>query len=155
MTGAEKILVTREGWEELTDELRRCRQELDSKLSGYKDAIRGAEPGDAAVRHEQQEIAAAKSRMAYLEDILARAVPVGSADRTPGIVGIGSLVTIRWEDGEEETFLLVGPPEVDLPTNRISYESPVGRSLLGKVQHDEIEATTPMGPSRMKVVAVC
>ncbi len=154
MTVAERILLTNEGWTQLSDELLRCRQDLESRLSVYVDAIRGSEPGDAAVRHELQQLAAVKTRMAYLEDVLSRAVPVDPADRTPGVVGVGSSVTVRWEDGEEETYMLVGPPEVDLATNRISYESPVGGALIGKSQDERIEVDTPAGTSRMKIVAV-
>ncbi len=154
MIVAERVWLTREGWEELTDELHRCKGLLDSRLSGYMDAIRGSEPGDAAVRHEQQEIQAVRTRMAFLENLLSRASPVDAADRMPGVVGVGSSITVQWEDGEEESYLIVGPPEVDLPTNRISYASPVGKSLIGRRQGEWIEASTPAGTSRMKIMAV-
>ncbi len=154
MIVAERLLLTKEGWDQLSDELHLCQQELASRLATYKDTIRGSEPGDAAIRHEQQQLAAARSRMAYLEDILSRAVPVSSTDRTPCVVGVGSYVTVQWEDGEEETYLLVGPPEVDLATNRISYQSPVGASLIGKRQDDSVAVDAPAGTTRMKIVAV-
>ncbi len=154
MIVTERILLSREGWERLNEELRRCRMALDSRLSSYVDALQGSEPGDAAIVHEQQEIAATKSRMAHLERILSRAVPIGPEDRTPGVVGVGSSVTVRWEDGDEETYLVVGPPEVEPGGHRISYESPVGRSLMGRRQDEWVEAATPGGTCRMKIVAV-
>jgi transcription elongation factor GreA len=154
MTTAESVLLTREGWEQLHEELVRCKKTRDSRVAEFMGVVREAEPGGAVVRHEQEEIASADRRIAHLEDVLSRAVPVGAADRTPGLVGVGSQVTVRWADDEEESYLIVGPPEVDLATNRISYESPVGRTLMGRSEEEWIEVETPGGMSRLKIVEV-
>lgn len=154
MVVAERMLITKEGWDQLSDKVHILQQELELRLATYTEAIRGLEPGDAAIRHEQQQLAAVRSRMAFLEDMLSRAVPVDSTDRVPGVVGVGSYVTVEWDDGEEETYLLVGPPEVDLATNRISYQSPVGASIIGKRQDDHVTVDAPAGTSRMRILAV-
>ncbi|HEX2923084.1 MAG TPA: GreA/GreB family elongation factor [Chloroflexota bacterium] len=154
MSTVESVQLTREGWEQLHKELVLCKKARDSRLAGLMNVAREAEPGGAVVRHEQQEIDSADRRIAYLEDILSRAIPISAADRTLGVIGVGSRVTVSWEGGEEESYLIVGPPEVDLATNRISYESPVGRALMERSEGEWVEVKTPGGMSRLEIAKV-
>ena len=51
---------------------------------------------------------------------------------TGGAVRIGSSVTLKDDEGIEETWAIVGRAEADATKGRISNESPVGKSLLGR-----------------------
>ena len=54
--------------------------------------------------------------------------------------GLGSTLLLKHVDsGEEREFFLVFPEEVDPDTGRLSMASPVGRSLAGKMEGDEVE----------------
>ena len=149
------ILLTEEGWRALHEELRSLRGLRRSQVDEYMDLARAAEPGESSARYVPNDIALLDQRIAHLEEVLAKAVPVRAAEREPGRVGVGSSVVVRWEDDdEEERFTIVGPPEVDLQVGRISYESPVGRALVGKHQDDWVEVRTPTGSRRAHVLAV-
>jgi len=81
---------------------------------------------------------------------VAEIIPEGSPD---GIVGLGSHVTVRSDDGDEE-WVLVGPEEADAPEGRLSSESPVGKALMGRKAGDSTTVTTPGGEFAYAVVAV-
>ncbi|MFN0072431.1 MAG: GreA/GreB family elongation factor [Chloroflexota bacterium] len=54
----------------------------------------------------------------------------------------GSVVTVRHEDGSEETLTLVGPLEADISRGYISGESPAGQALPGKAAGAKVTAGT-------------
>ena len=61
-------------------------------------------------------------------------------------VGFGSTVILEdVESGEEKTFLIVLPEEVDASAGKISVRSPVGRALVGRQEGDEVSITAPGG----------
>ena len=60
-------------------------------------------------------------------------------------VWFGALVTLEDEDGTRRTYQIVGPDEIDASGERVSVESPLGRSLLGKRRGDEVTVRRPRG----------
>jgi transcription elongation factor GreA len=148
------VLLTRDGWERLREELASLRNQQGSRTSEYMGMVRSSEPGEAGLRAVQSEIASADLRIAQLQEILSKAVPVEPEAREPGVAGVGSRLTVRWEGDGDEEYLLVGPPEVDPSAGRISYESPVGGALMGRRQGEWIEVATPAGPSRLQILEV-
>ncbi len=61
-------------------------------------------------------------------------------------VGLGSRVELEdLDEGGSTEFEIVVPEEVDGAANRISLSSPLGRSLIGKTEDDDIEVQTPKG----------
>lgn len=143
MNDIQAVLLTPEGWRQLHDELAHL-QERRATAS-------------ASTEHEDgslTELAALDLRIEELQRVLLRAVPVDRAELMPDMVGVGSSVTVRWGEGDEETYTLVGPPEVSPRTGRISYESPVGRALIGRRTGERITVSTAGGPSHLQVVTV-
>lgn len=66
-------------------------------------------------------------------------------------VFFGAWVTIEDEDGQEQTYRLVGADEFDLARGYLSINSPLARSLIGKRLDDEVRVRTPEG---FKVVVI-
>jgi transcription elongation factor GreA len=154
MSVIDGVRLTREGWERLRDELSSLRSSQSVRTSDYMSVVRSSEPGEAGLRAVQSEIVSARRRISQLEEMLSRAVPIGPEDREPDLAGVGSRVSVRWEDDGDEEYTLVGPPEVDVSANRISYESPVGQALMGRRKGEWIEVSTPVGLSRLWVLGV-
>jgi transcription elongation GreA/GreB family factor len=102
----------------------------------------------------QGELFQADRRIAEIQGVLARAQPIDHADRIPGVVGLGSRVTVRWEEDGEETYTIVEPAEVDSSAGRISYESPVGHTLMDRRAGDWVAVETLVGPAWLEVLAV-
>jgi transcription elongation factor GreA len=69
-------------------------------------------------------------------------------------VGLGSTVSLRDGEGEEYEWMIVGAAEANPRQSRISNESPVGKSLMGRKAGDTIEVNTPGGIERFTVLKV-
>ena len=57
----------------------------------------------------------------------------------------GATVTMTDEDDKQVKYQLVGQTEADAKVGRISYNSPLGRALIGRQKGDEVEVSTPSG----------
>ena len=69
-------------------------------------------------------------------------------------VWFGAWVGVEDESGEVHQWRIVGPDEFDLNEAKISCDSPLGRSLLGKEIDAEIELETPSGVARWTLVSI-
>lgn len=67
---------------------------------------------------------------------------------------IGSTVTVAEPGSAPEQYQIVGPAEADPRQGRISHESPLGKALLGHKAGDHVEARTPGGVLRFRILAV-
>ena len=68
-------------------------------------------------------------------------------------VKVGCTVKLKDSSGEIE-YSLVGSDEADPLSGKISFESPIGASLLGHKKGDSIEVKTPSGSQSYKIVAI-
>jgi len=74
--------------------------------------------------------------------------------KSNGVVAMGSTVRFQ-EDGEgEETYRIVGPAEADPKAGRVSYESALGKALIGHRVGEEVEVKTPNAAYRVRIVGV-
>ena len=129
------------------------RRQRDARLDEYRRRRdRGAD--DAS-------LAPLRAEIDHCDVLLAgvTAVPPGTRPHRAGgdgaaVAGLGSTVTVRWDDGDEATYTIVGSLAVDPSTHRISYESPVGRALLGRRAAEWVEVATPARRQRLLVVAI-
>jgi transcription elongation factor GreA len=110
---------------------------------------------------ENADYSAAKEDQAFLEGriqeldkILNNYVIIDENKANREMVEIGASVTIQEDDFEPETFYLVGPKEANPAKGRISHESPIGRALLGHRVGDEVNADTPGGAVRFKIIEI-
>ena len=60
-------------------------------------------------------------------------------------VYFGARVTLEDEAGEERQWRIVGPDEFDVGEGKLSMDSPMARSLIGKRLDDEITLRSPSG----------
>jgi transcription elongation factor GreA len=114
--------------------------------------------GDLA---ENAEYHAAKERqgqveatIADLEDRLSRAMVIDPTTLSGDKVVFGATVTLTDEDKKKIRYQLVGQTEADAKVGRISYNSPLGRALIGRTVGEEVEVTTPSGERYYKIKAI-
>ena len=147
MATADKEPMLEEGFAKLTDELKRLRIEERPAIVEAIEAARAH--GDLS---ENAEYHAAKERQGHveatiadLEDKLSRAMVIDPTSLSGDKVLFGATVTLKDEDGKKVKYQLVGQAEADAKDGRISYNSPLGRALIGRQAGDEVEVTTPAG----------
>src|SRR3990170_5309207 len=107
---------------------------------------------------ENAEYHAAKERqgqieatIADLEDQLSRAMVIDPLTLSGDKVVFGATVTLKDEDDKKVKYQLVGQVEADARDGRISFNSPLGRGLIGREVGDEVEVSTPSGDRYYKI----
>ena len=151
----ETVWLTEAGKSRLEDELHdlrtRRRPELQTRIQ------EATESGDISDNSEYEELkdewAILDARIQDLEQTLERAEII-QRDAADEVIGLGSTVTLRTDDGEEETWVLVSPQEANTLDGTISTDSPVGRALIGCRPGDSATVGTPGGAMIYTVVAV-
>jgi transcription elongation factor GreA len=111
---------------------------------------------------ENSEYHDAKNDQAHLETKIARlrekisdAVVVEEAPRgADGVVGFGSTVVVRDQDGVEQTWRIVSSHDASPREGRLSAESPVAAALLGRAPGDEAAVSLPKGRRTLTVLSV-
>ena len=146
MSAESTVLLTPAGLQQLHDELHAFR-ERHAELARSK----AASPDDVD-DGTLTDMTLAQRRIAELEALLVRAASLDETPRELGVVGIGSTVTVDWEEDGEETYTIVDPAEINLNAGRISHESPVGECLIGRRVGDRVAVMTLAGPAWLSVV---
>jgi transcription elongation factor GreA len=150
---SEPVYLTPEGRAELQQELDNLinvrRPELAIKL---KEAVAEGDLKENANYHDAKEQQAfIEGRIQYLENILRSAQTINN-DGPSDEVRLGSQVTIREEDGDEdETYTIVGAAEANPREGKISHESPIGAALLGHKKGENVKVQTPAGEIIFKI----
>lgn len=103
----------------------------------------------------KEEQAFVEGRIALLEQMLRNAVIIEDNGEDKDTVTLGKAVTfVELPDGEEETYTIVGSVEADPFEGKISNDSPIAKSLMGKKVGDEVTVQTPGGEFRVKIIEV-
>lgn len=158
MTGARKPnYITRRGHDKLADELRQI--QLVERPRVVQEVSDAAAQGDRSENAEyiygKKRLREIDRRVRYLMKILEGSTVVDpSQTRHTDKVFFGATVTVEDEDGEAQTFQIVGVDEIDPAAGRISYRSPIGGALLGKSEDDEVVIETPGGKRTLVIVEV-
>ena len=146
--------LTAEGEQKLQNELAELkgprREELAQRL---RSAIQMGDLSENADYHKAKEDQAfLEGRIQEIEAVLRSAVII---EKSQGdFVSVGAHVTIQEADFDPETFYVVGAKEADPRNGKISNESPIGSALLNHKVGDVVEADTPGGKIRFKILKI-
>jgi len=130
----------------LTDELKRLRLERPSIVEAIEEARAHGDLSENAEYHAAKERQGqVEAMIADLEDKLSRAMVIDPTTLSGDKVVFGATVTLTDEDDKTVRYQLVGQAEADARVGRISYNSPLGRALIGRQAGEEVEVSTPSG----------
>lgn len=149
--------MTREGYEQLSQELKRLQQEERPRVIHAIAEARAH--GDLS---ENAEYDAAKEQQAFLEgrirsmqDRLARAQVIDTANLPNNRVVFGATVLLEdCESAERVRYQIVGADEADVERGKISVNSPVGRALIGHSLDDVVKVKTPAGIKEFTILEI-
>jgi len=103
----------------------------------------------------KDEQAFVESRILQLEQMVRNSVIIEEDASHPDIVSIGKSVTFQeLPDGDVETYKIVGSAESDPFEGKISNDSPMAKSLIGRNIGEEVTVPTPGGDLLVKIVEV-
>ena len=148
--------LTEEGEKKLRAELEyltgTVRVELSKRL---RSAIQMGDLSENADYHAaKEEQGFVEGRIAYITQLLRNVVTIDENKPRSGKVEIGSKVTIKEGTNPEMTYTIVGPQEADPMSGKMSFNSPIGQSLLGHLQGEVVEVATPMGNKEFSILVV-
>ncbi|MGV2910916.1 transcription elongation factor GreA, partial [Bacillus safensis] len=108
---------------------------------------------------ENSEYDSAKEEQAFVEgrittlDNMIRNAKIIEDEGNSNVVSLGKTVTfVELPDGEEESYTIVGSAEADPFEGKISNDSPIAKSLLGKQVDDKVTVQTPGGEMFVQIV---
>lgn len=151
--------LTREGKQRLEAELEYLQTERREQVAQrLREAMEGGDiQENAEYEDARNERGFVEGRILTLETILKNAVLIEEGNAPTDHVGLGSHVTVLEVDGEQgepETYHVVGSAEADPMAGRISNESPLGRVLMGSKVGEVVTVNAPAGLIEFKIVAI-
>ena len=142
-----KVPMTVKGHATLKEELRWRQQEerpriieAISEARAHGDLSENAEYHAAKERQGQVE-----AQIADIEDRVSRAQIIDPTTLSGDRIVFGATITLLDENDKPVKYQIVGQTEADAKVGRISYNSPLGRALIGKVVGEEVEVSVPSG----------
>jgi transcription elongation factor GreA len=138
---AELAVLEGEGRREIAERIKTAREWGDLKEnSEYHD-----------VKNEQAHL---ETKIARMREKIAAAVVVQEEPAAGGVVGFGSTVVVRDEDGAEHTWRIVSSHDAAPAEGRLSADSPVALALLGCGPGERTSVLLPRGKRMLTVLSV-
>ncbi|MFF4173085.1 GreA/GreB family elongation factor [Streptomyces sp. NPDC001744] len=140
--------------EALERELAELRAERESVAVTLRDGG-GDEVGDRADQADELMRADQVDRLNGRIREIGERLEEGAVAAPPpaGTIGVGSGVTVRFDDGTESGVRIAELPDA-LDPSLVTADSPLGRALLGHGAGDTVTYETPEGPATATVVSV-
>jgi transcription elongation factor GreA len=146
MSITEKVPMLAEGYEMLTTELKALRLERPRIIDAIEEARAHGDLSENAEYHAAKERQGqVEASIGDIEDKISRAQIIDPATLSGDRIVFGATVTLLDDSDKSVRYQIVGPTEADAKVGRISYNSPLGRALIGRRVDDEIEVTVPSG----------
>ena len=152
-----EVILTQEGYDSLDKELNYLKTEKRAEIAerikvalGFGDLSENSEYDEAKNAQAENEV-----RIAELENKLRHAKIIDEKEIDTETVQIGNIVKVLdMEFDEKIEYTIVGSTEVDLASNKISNESPLGSALLGARKNEVVEVNAPAGIIKYKILAI-
>lgn len=153
-TEDKQIYLTSEGFLKLEEELDHLKKvERPDVIVSIKEArALGDLSENAEYSSARERQAKLEARIKEIEYTLEHAVIIENSN--DGKVRVGSVITIEYDDDEQEEYTIVGTNEADPFNNKISNESPIALAVMGKKQGDIASVDSPNGSFDVKLVKV-
>jgi transcription elongation factor GreA len=152
-----EVLLTEDGLKQLQDEVNHLstvkREDVAERIRqarDFGDITENSEYDDA--KNEQARV---EHRIDQIETMLSRAKVIDRRHVKTKEIGVGSLVEIKQVgSGKKQEYRIVGPAEANPENHMVSFESPVGRALMGLKVGDTAMVSAPAGQIKYRVISI-
>ena len=154
---SEKNYITPAGLKRLLDErdfLTKTERPEVVKVVSWAASL-GDRSENADYQYGKRKLREIDRRVRFLNTRINTSQEVDPLKQTGNQIKFGATVSLVDLDGVEKTYAIVGVDEIDSSKNYISWKSPIGKSLIGKEQGDEVVVITPAGPKEYEIGMVC
>jgi len=149
--------MTRKSYERLSREAARLKEKEIPRVSREK--MEAASQGDlrenAGYEAARDKLNFIHARLGQIGEQLAGAQFIDDLKISGEAVSIGTRVTLLDLDSNSRVeYSILGPADADLDNGVISYQSPLGRGMIGKKVSQEFSVDTPGGARKFKLLAI-
>jgi transcription elongation factor GreB len=148
--------ITPEGFKALQDELDQLWKVERPKVT--TEVMWAAAQGDRSENAEyiygKKRLREIDRRVRFLTRRLEALTVVEPSPEQHGAVRFGAWVTVEDEEGDQQTYRIVGPDEFDVRERKISVDSPLARALLGKEEDDSVVVSRPKGDVELTILEI-
>ncbi len=147
--------ITAQGYKNLQSELQQLwvrRKDVTLHLSAA--AAEGDRSENAEYIYRKKELREIDYRIRYLQKRMPQLTVVDKTPPNSEQVFFGAWVVLEDDNGNEITYRIVGPDELDPPQGYISVDSPMAKALLKKHTNDGINVVTPQGEINYLILQV-
>ncbi|MFD1864009.1 transcription elongation factor GreA [Planococcus sp. FY231025] len=157
MANEKQFPMTAAGKQKLEDELDFLktikRKEVVERIKIARDF--GDLSENAEYDSAKEDQAFVEGRISTLESMIRNAVIINENELNKDIVRLGTTVTfVEVPDGDEEAYTIVGSAEADPLEGRISNDSPIAKSMIGRTVGEIVKVLTPGGEMEIKIVSI-
>ncbi|WP_176595550.1 MULTISPECIES: transcription elongation factor GreA [Sphingobium] len=146
MATVEKMPMLQMGYDKLNTQLRELKAERPLIVDAIEEARAHGDLSENAEYHAAKERQGqVEATIADLEDKLSRAQIIDPTTLSGDKIVFGATVTLLDEDEKPVKYQIVGQAEADAKAGMISYNSPIGRALIGRQIGEEVEVSVPAG----------
>ena len=146
MATVEKMPMLQMGHDKLNAQLRELKAERPLIVDAIEEARAHGDLSENAEYHAAKERQGqVEATIADLEDKLSRAQIIDPKNLSGDKIVFGATVTLLDEDDKPVKYQIVGQAEADAKAGMISYNSPLGRALIGRQVGEEVEVSVPSG----------
>lgn len=125
-------------------------QQQESALEKERQALAPRKEDPVA----QQRLAMVERDLRYFQARLESAIPVDPAQQSGEQVLFGAKVTVEDENGDHHVFMIVGEDEADIAASKVSWVSPLAKSLLGHKIGDSVTWLRPAGNQVLEITEI-
>ncbi len=151
----EKEYLTKEKFDEFKKELEELKTKKRKEVADQLEYAKSlGDLSENAEYHEARDLQAEiENRISRLETMLQNVEIISS--KSSDTVVAGSTVTVQpTGKKEQQVFIIVGSEEIDTDSGKISFNSPIGKELIGKKKGDTVTVKTPRGEIEYTIVSV-
>ncbi|ANU25594.1 transcription elongation factor GreA [Planococcus versutus] len=157
MANEKQFPMTAAGKQKLEDELDFLktikRKEVVERIKIARDF--GDLSENAEYDSAKEDQAFVEGRISTLESMVRNAVIINENELNKDVVRLGTTVTfVEVPDGDKESYTIVGSAEADPLEGRISNDSPIAKSMIGRTIGEVVRVLTPGGEMEIKIISI-
>ena len=146
MATVDKMPMLVEGQRMLSLQLAALKAERPDVIDAIEEARAHGDLSENAEYHAAKERQGQiEAMIADIESKLSRATIIDPTELSGDKIVFGATVTLLDDDNKPVKYQIVGETEADAKVGRISYNSPIGRALIGRRVGDDVEVSVPAG----------
>jgi transcription elongation factor GreA len=155
MKMSDSVLLTKENLEQLKAQLAELKIEKPQVVARIELARSHGDLKENADYHAGRErLGFLEGQLAFIQDRIARAEVIDTSKMDTDKVIMGVKVKVEDPDGEIEVYHVVSDMDGGTSDEKVSINSPIGKTLIGKRIGDTVSIKIPRGTLNYKILDI-